>query len=165
MTTHPAPRQATGLDRFFDTLRRSPVTRSHQSVIAGVCGGISERYGISTAVVRVGAVVLALLGPGVLLYLLAWLMLPDTSGRVRLEGAIRHGDGSSVTLLVITALVAIPDIGKNAEFGWLPLLVLGVLAVVGYQKGWFSRSGRERPADPTTPTTPPTAGPQDAPRS
>ena len=71
MTTTPQP--ASALDRLFSSLHRSPVTRSKNRVIAGVCGGIAERTGLSPAIVRVGAVVLAILGLGVGLYLLAWL--------------------------------------------------------------------------------------------
>ena len=163
MTTTPAPRQANGLDRFFDTLRRSPVTRSHNRVVAGVAGGIAERLGIAPAVIRLGLVVLALLGPGIALYLVAWLMLPDAQGRVRLESAIRDGDGASVTLLVIAALAIIPDFFGHAHFGPFPFIALAILGVVGYKKGWWHRMGSSTSPSSTTQPTQPTT-PQDAPR-
>src|SRR6476661_8582630 len=100
MTTTPTPvppsSTTPALDRFFDTLRRSPVRRSRERVLAGVCSGVAERLGVSTAIVRVVAVVAALLLPVVALYLAAWLLLPDADGRVRLEGAVRRGEASSI---------------------------------------------------------------------
>ncbi|MDQ2783264.1 MAG: PspC domain-containing protein [Actinomycetota bacterium] len=39
------------------------MTRSPQRAIAGVCSGVAQRLGLSTAVVRVATVVLAILGP------------------------------------------------------------------------------------------------------
>jgi phage shock protein PspC (stress-responsive transcriptional regulator) len=55
-------------------LRRS---RRHR-VIAGVCGGIEERLGWSPLVVRVLFVAGAILPvfPGLLAYLVLWLVLP-----------------------------------------------------------------------------------------
>ena len=67
MTTTPATTPTPALDRFFDSLRRSSVTRSQDRVIAGVCSGIAQRLGVSTAIVRVAAVILAVFGPGVFL--------------------------------------------------------------------------------------------------
>ena len=106
MTTTPASTQTPALDRFFGSLRRSSITRSQNRVIAGVCAGIANRFGVSAAIVRVGAVVLTLFGPGVFLYLLAWLLLPRYDGQIRLERAVRGGDASSIVLLVVALLCA-----------------------------------------------------------
>ncbi|MCL2652856.1 MAG: PspC domain-containing protein [Propionibacteriaceae bacterium] len=51
---------------------------SSNKIIGGVCGGISEFFGIDTTWVRLAVVVLALFaGSGVVLYILLWLFLPD----------------------------------------------------------------------------------------
>jgi phage shock protein PspC (stress-responsive transcriptional regulator) len=186
MTTTPASAPTPALDRFFATLHRSPVTRSQDRVLAGVAAGVADRLGVSRAIVRVGAVILALLGPGVLLYLLAWLVLPDSQGRIRLERAVRGGDGGSVVLLVVAALSLFGalfggswdhDMGRMGGPGhgpgaW-PFLVLAGVALIGWKKGWFGRrahgpeGGPTPPATPTAPPAPPapsTQGPQDAPR-
>lgn len=177
MTTTPASTPTPALDRFFDSLRRSSVTRSHDRVIAGVCAGIAERFGISAAIVRVGAVVLALIGPGLFLYLLAWLLLPRYDGQVRLERAVRGGEASSIVLLVVTLLTVIPDFFGHWRMGPWPLIAVGILAIVGFKKGWWGRhraghswhQATTPPAPsaetPTTPpSTPPSGPPQDAPR-
>jgi phage shock protein C len=44
--------------------------------IAGVCGGIAEYFDIDPTLVRVAFVVAALVGPGVLLYVILWIVLP-----------------------------------------------------------------------------------------
>lgn len=170
MTTTPQP--ASALDRLFSSLHRSPVTRSKNRVIAGVCGGIAERTGLSPAIVRVGAVVLAILGLGVGLYLLAWLALPAPDGRVRLEQALRDGDGASIALLVVTILTVIPDAAFRPHMAWLPLLIIGVVGFAVYRSSCASRQKHVRPGHTGTPAPPTQPGPtgadgtpQDAPRT
>ncbi len=46
-------------------------------VLAGVCGGLAERFGISALIMRIIFVALTLLGgSGVFVYLLLWLLMP-----------------------------------------------------------------------------------------
>jgi phage shock protein C len=54
------------------TLRRSSTDR----MLGGVCGGLAEYSGIDPVLWRVGMVALALLGPGVIVYLLLWVLMP-----------------------------------------------------------------------------------------
>jgi phage shock protein C len=50
---------------------------SHDRMIGGVCGGLAEYFRVDPTIVRIIAVVLAVLGgSGVLAYLLAWLIMP-----------------------------------------------------------------------------------------
>ena len=48
-------------------------------VFAGVCGGIGEYFEIDSNLVRLIWILISLAGvvPGVLLYLLAWVILPE----------------------------------------------------------------------------------------
>ena len=47
--------------------------------LAGVCGGIAEYYGWDPTLVRVAWIVLTLLGgSGILIYLIMWLVMPET---------------------------------------------------------------------------------------
>lgn len=177
MTSTPAPASTPALDRFFTTLRRSPVNRSENRVIAGVCAGIAERLGVSTTIVRVATLVLAILGPALLVYLGAWLLLPDPQGRIRLERAVRGGEGSSMLLLIVTALAVLPDLfGRNAglhHVGPWPLIAIAAVVVIGVKKGWWQRGNHgscaghrtstSQPSAPTATSTP--EGPQDAPRA
>lgn len=56
--------------------------RSDDRVLAGVCSGIAEYFGLDIAIVRLVTVALAVLGGWTIpLYAAAWLLLPDTAGK------------------------------------------------------------------------------------
>ncbi len=63
-----------------DPLRR-PLVRVRQGrLIAGVCGGIANWLGWDPTLVRLGYVVLTVLSvgfPGILLYILLWILMPQ----------------------------------------------------------------------------------------
>ncbi|MDQ6895963.1 MAG: PspC domain-containing protein [Actinomycetota bacterium] len=177
MTTTPASAPTPALDRFFATLRRSSVTRSSDRVIAGVAAGVAARLGVSPAIVRVAIVGLAIFGPGVLLYLLAWLMLPDAQGHIRLERAVRGGEGGSILLLVVGGLALLgalfgDEVGRGPGMhghGPWPLLIVAGIALLGWKKGWWQRhtgrgghggrgaSGHHQQPSPTAAPSPTTA--------
>jgi phage shock protein C len=53
--------------------------RSEDKIIAGVCGGLAEYFRMDPTVVRILYVLISLLSaafPGLLVYLLLWLILP-----------------------------------------------------------------------------------------
>ena len=58
-----------------------PLRRSvHNRVIAGVCGGLGEYLGIDPVVVRILYVLVSLLSvgfPGILVYILLWILIPE----------------------------------------------------------------------------------------
>ena len=49
-------------------------------MVAGVCTGLAAYFNIDVTLIRVIFVVLALLGGGILLYLLLWIFIPDQPG-------------------------------------------------------------------------------------
>lgn len=126
-------------DGFFESVRRSPLRRSRERWLGGVCGGLADRLGVDPAVVRVVAVVLGLLfGLGLLLYLIAWSIMPETDGSSHLERGLREGSGSSLVLLVVTAVVGVGVLvtGERGVGGfgigpsWLGFFVV-LLAILG----------------------------------
>ena len=51
---------------------------SDDRIIAGVCSGIARRFNIDPTVVRIAFVASMFLpGPQILIYLAAWLLMPD----------------------------------------------------------------------------------------
>jgi phage shock protein C len=54
------------------TLRRSSTDR----MLGGVCGGLADYSGVDPVLWRVGMVALGLMGPGVIVYLLLWVLMP-----------------------------------------------------------------------------------------
>jgi phage shock protein PspC (stress-responsive transcriptional regulator) len=61
--------------RSLGSFRRSRENR----VLGGVCGGLAHALGVDVAIVRVIAIVLAVItnGVGALAYLAAWLVVPE----------------------------------------------------------------------------------------
>lgn len=74
---------------FFGWMRSLGVPRL-PGWLGGVAAGVSARLSIDPVIVRGVLVVCALFGvPVFLLYGLAWLLLPDTTGRIHLEQLLR----------------------------------------------------------------------------
>ena len=67
----PAP-PATAAEFAHRHLRRS----STNKVLGGVCGGLAEYTDTDALLWRVGFIALALMGPGILIYPLLWLLVP-----------------------------------------------------------------------------------------
>ena len=45
-------------------------------IIAGVCAGIADRFGVSRTLVRLGFVLFGLFGVGELAYIALWILMP-----------------------------------------------------------------------------------------
>jgi phage shock protein C len=61
-------------------MARAQLVRSERDkVIAGVCGGLAEHFDIDPTLVRVGFIVAALFGPGILAYIVLWIAVPKES--------------------------------------------------------------------------------------
>jgi phage shock protein C len=61
------------------TTQRGPLRRSrHHRVLAGVCGGLSEFFGISAFWFRLAFLIACIPGgvPGILVYVLLWIIIP-----------------------------------------------------------------------------------------
>ena len=58
---------------------RNKLRRSHDRVLAGVCGGIGEYFGWAPTRVRILYVLISILSaafPGALVYLVLWFLMP-----------------------------------------------------------------------------------------
>ena len=66
-------------------LSRTWYRRRHGKMIAGVCAGLAEQFGISVTIIRLAFLLSALLGGGVgiIIYLALWVVMPyrDYDGR------------------------------------------------------------------------------------
>lgn len=60
----------------METTKRLYRSRT-EKMIAGVCGGLANYYGIDPTIVRLAFVVIGLaVGSGILAYLILWLIIP-----------------------------------------------------------------------------------------
>ncbi|MBV2362184.1 PspC domain-containing protein [Streptomonospora nanhaiensis] len=77
------------------TLRRS----RDQRLLTGVCGGIGEFLGVDPNIVRLVFAVLTLMGGGIFVYIIAWLVMPEEGGRSSvLEHIVRNFQGKKSEL-------------------------------------------------------------------
>ncbi|WP_348786585.1 PspC domain-containing protein [Leifsonia sp. NPDC080035] len=161
--------------RFFDWMRSIGVVRA-DGWLGGVCAGIAYRIGIDPLIVRGIAVVAAILGaPVLLLYAVAWALLPDREGRIHLQ-RLFDGDFEPpiVAIGVMLVLSLLPWTGGfwwfggpfDHDFGWgdavgrviWTLIVLGAAAALivlavrnSGAKGGGNVSGA--PGSPASPTS------------
>lgn len=99
MTTSPEPSPR--------RLRRSSTDRQ----IAGVSGGVAETFGLDPSLVRIGFVVLALLGGiGLAVYAVATFVLPADEDAPPLTGLAK----AAVVVIAVAALLAFPFAGGSA---------------------------------------------------
>ena len=134
----PAP-SASGT-AFWDWLLSLRVPRSEDRWLGGVCGGLAARTGVDPLLLRVGVVVLALLGgAGVALYAVAWLLLPDRSGRIEARALLAGEASGAATAALVLFVLAVVVPGPGTWWTGGPLvsgddlvgaLVLGALALV-----------------------------------
>ncbi|KGM13111.1 PspC domain-containing protein [Cellulomonas bogoriensis] len=166
-TTPPPPgpgrtsaEQQNGLDGFFDSVRRAGLVRTDDRWVAGVCGGLAQRLGVDAALVRgLVAVTVLFAGVGLVLYGLAWALLPEQrDGRVHLQELI--GGNFDIAVLgafaVFLAGLSVPggrfpglwwwDGPGGAWTGFWWLLALAVIAVLVVT----SMRGRAPGQGPTT---------------
>lgn len=110
---------------------RPALRRSHrQRIIGGVAGGIAEYFAIDPLLVRLGFVVLALAGGGgVVIYLIAWLVVPEEGE----EGAGRRSavDPDTTRLFIGGALIAVGGIILASRFIPHFLSVFWPLVLIG----------------------------------
>lgn len=119
--------------RFFDWMRGLGVTRT-DGWIGGVCAGIAYRIGIDPLIVRGIVVVAAVVGaPAILLYAIAWALLPDRDGRIHLQRLFEgEFEAPIVPIGVLILLSLLPWTNGIWWFG----------APVGHDPGWFGVVGR-----------------------
>lgn len=162
---------------FFTWLRDLGIVRGSDRWFAGVAGGIAAKAGIDPLIVRGVFVVLAVLGgPGILLYLAGWLLLPDAAGRIHVEDIFRGRAQAGVltVAIIVAAVVIIPALlsliipAVSAPFGawgwglwstigvpaWLSTTVASLfwIAILVFGFMWVRkallRRGREQSAAP-----------------
>ena len=60
---------------------KKKLTRSKDRILAGVCGGMAEYFGIDATIVRIGYVLISILSaafPGIIVYLILMLIMRNS---------------------------------------------------------------------------------------
>lgn len=143
------PASGTGTG-FYEWLRGLGVPR-RAGWLGGVCAGVAARLGIDPIIVRGIVVVVAVLGaPFVLLYAIAWVLLPDTDGEIHFERLMRGIVDPAIVGIAVMGVIGFIPLVQGGWLGWrwwpdwptisdpifgfnlgVPLRVLWVLLLVG----------------------------------
>ncbi|MET3809454.1 PspC domain-containing protein [Arthrobacter sp. UYEF3] len=103
---------------FFDWIRSHGIYRGRERWVGGVASGIARRLGIDPLIVRGILIVLAVFaGVGVLLYGLAWALLPEPDGRIHVQEAAAGRWSSGMTGALITTVIGFPSL-SGGVWGW-----------------------------------------------
>ncbi|MBL1075079.1 PspC domain-containing protein [Nocardia sp. 2] len=126
-------------DQVHDLWATRPVRLPQHGPVAGVAAGFGRRYNVDPVLVRVAFVVSALFGgAGIVLYLMGWLLLPQsgdqTSAAESLFGKGQASQSSSKTVVLLVALgIAVSTIGPvGAGLGGS-----GLISFVLMLAGWW----------------------------
>ncbi|WP_328988367.1 PspC domain-containing protein [Kribbella sp. NBC_01245] len=156
----------------FDPQRLREVQNWRRSrsdrLVAGVCSGIGRALDIDPVLIRVVIGVLIVLGPGLPLYLAAWLLMPQ-DGTDRSVAQDVLGDRVRTdhpwlwpTVIGIGVFIAI-GIASSVDSGPFKLGPIVVIGVIWYVFFYKKKGARQSPVPPTTPPAAPVR-PQDSQR-
>lgn len=160
--------------QFFDRIRDLGAYRSERDRYgAGVASGLARRWGVDPILIRIGFVVLTVIGgAGLLLYGLGWMFMPQEDGRIHAQQVMRGGVSAGFFGALVAILLGLGVDGGPGPWGYggwgSPFgLVFTVLIIVGLVI-WVSRnntSGPGAPAAVEVPTAPGTSRPPAGPES
>lgn len=120
-----------------DGLRRSTTDVK----VAGVCGGVAERWNVDPVLVRVATVLLALSGGvGLVLYVAGWLLVPARGQELSIMQTSfpqtrRWSRELWIVVTVVAGLLTFSLFGAFTPFGFPPAIVLAVVWYFGYYRG------------------------------
>ncbi|KIS26674.1 phage-shock protein [Arthrobacter sp. SPG23] len=103
---------------FFSWVRSHGIQRGRDRWIGGVASGIAHRLGVDPLIVRGVFIVLSIFaGIGVLLYGIAWALLPEPDGRIHVQEAGAGRWSTGMTGALITTVIGFPSLGSGF-WGW-----------------------------------------------
>ncbi len=141
-----------------------PLRRTRDNrVVAGVCGGLGRATGVDPVVFRVVVAILAVFGgAGILLYLVAWALIPEEGVQESWleQFTRRHGTGVVIALGVLAALIVLPAVlGIGFDGGWpfrvdggLLLLIAAIAGIVWFTRRTNTTAQPNQPIQPAQPT-------------
>jgi phage shock protein PspC (stress-responsive transcriptional regulator) len=75
-----------------------PLHRPYRDrMVAGVAAGLADYLGVEVTIARIALAVLAVIGPGVPLYLAGWLLIPDEGAEQSLAMSFIHPTAPAAT--------------------------------------------------------------------
>ena len=107
-----------------------------EKIIAGVCGGLAEYFDIDPVIVRLLMVLLFIYGVGVIIYILAWIMIPmEPPEKVEVEEVVidtvedkKKRERVGAIILIITGVVLLFGAFYSMSFIWKIIVPLTIIA-------------------------------------
>ncbi len=107
-----------------------------EKIIAGVCGGLAEYFDIDPVIVRLLMVLLFIYGVGVIIYILAWIMIPmEPPEKVEVEEVVvdtvedkKKRERVGAIILIITGIVLLFGAFYSMSFIWKIIVPLTIIA-------------------------------------
>ena len=99
--------------------------------VAGVCGGLGEYLGVDPVFIRlIWLAVLFFGGTGLLLYLIAWIVLPISNEGTRMNGMGKTDAGKIFGVIFIIVAIALLGSGSGWNFEFIPREWLAPISLV-----------------------------------
>lgn len=164
--TQPRPPRSEPGAPFFDGIRRLGIVRTADRRIAGVAGGLADRWNLAPVLVRGLFVVAAFFGIGLLVYGVGWALLPEPDGRIHAQQVLKGVWTAGTTGALVLLLIGLPGRflgpfgwGDGGWWGdwWSGLVWLAAAAAVVWIVVRATQSAQRRPP---AGTTRPAASPQ-----
>ena len=150
---------------FFDWIRSQGVYRGRERWVGGVASGIAQRLGVDPLIVRGILIVLTVFaGVGVLLYGIAWALLPEPDGRIHVQEAAAGRWSAGMTGALITTIIGFPSLGTGiwgwdrygfGAFVWTVFWVGGAIYLIYY----LTQRNKSRNGVPLMSSSPQSGGP------
>lgn len=112
---------------------RGPLYRNaDDKIVGGVCSGLANYFNMDPVLMRIIFVLLLFLGPGFLLYLILWIVVPAKSLRTNITKRLYRSSDSRVIAGVCGGMAAYFNIDV-----WIPRLIFALPLIVGIVSGPF----------------------------
>ncbi len=109
-------------------------------MIAGVCGGLGEYFGIDPVLIRLAFVVVTLVGgAGVLAYIVLWIVMPTESSVMKTGEDVIKENAEELKVKAETfakEAEKIADSGNAEKIIGLVMVIMGFIFLFGMFGGW-----------------------------
>ncbi len=102
-------------------------------MVGGVAGGMAEYMNVDPVWIRIAWLALLVLGPGFILYIIAWIVMPETDDEADTAPVRARKEGESGRLIIGSILVLVGGSLLAREYlPWMKDLILpAVLIAIG----------------------------------
>ncbi len=103
-------------------------------MVGGVAGGMAQYFDVETAWIRIAWLALLVLGPGLILYIIAWIAIPEDDASAPAAESVRSSRSTDSGRLVIGSLLVLVGGSLLAReyLPWMQDLILpAVLIALG----------------------------------